>query len=131
MKKLEALAKFLDCECDEIDREGEDNVYHFRDEEYLVLTDEEADQAVGDYVKNTLWAFKPSFLSCYMPLSEEGIRKLQELCEDGNEALCRLVGDRIDELVNDAIASDGRGHFLALYDDKENEEGEYFIYRTN
>jgi hypothetical protein len=30
-----------------------------------------------------------------------------------------------------AIAADGRGHFLAHYDNEQNESGEFFIFRTN
>ena len=48
--------------------------------------------------------------------------------------LKRLIKDW-DHFVQDAVSSDGRGHFLSGYDGAENEEKVdgvwYFIYRTN
>ena len=37
----------------------------------------------------------------------------------------------MDELIEEAVSLDGRGHFLASYDGHENEHNDYFIYRTN
>ena len=42
-----------------------------------------------------------------------------------------VFGPSMDEFIEDAISSDGRGHFLSPYDGEENEEGDYFIYRIN
>lgn len=39
----------------------EDNYYTFANEEYLVLTDDEADDKVKEYIKETVWAFNPTF----------------------------------------------------------------------
>lgn len=61
---------------------------------------------------------------------EEHIEEIQGKSEGGNQELLRLIDD-IDVFVDDAINSDGRGHFLSTYDGVENEEGEYYIYRTN
>jgi hypothetical protein len=36
-----------------------------------------------------------------------------------------------DELMKDAISTDGRGHFISSYDGEENEQGDYYIYRRN
>ena len=36
---------------------------------------------------------------------------------------------RIDKFVDDAIDTDGRGHFISSYDGEEVEAEEYFIYR--
>jgi len=67
-------------------------------------------------------------------LSKKQIRKIaQELpqSEDANDIMKALVGENIDELVNEAVSSAGRGHFLSSYDGEENESGGFFIYRTN
>jgi hypothetical protein len=56
--------------------------------------------------------------------------KMREtLCEDANELVQSMVGDRLDELVTDAIGADGRGHFLASYDGDEVEGGAAYLYR--
>mgnify|MGYP003140112926 CR=1 FL=1 len=108
-------------------------------EDYLVLTDEQADEAVREYIEQTLWAFTPSFLSAHTNVSEEAIKKIQELYEGANDALAEMIKD-FDEFVEDAIACDGRGHFLAFYDGNENEvtyksidnvETDYYIYRRD
>ena len=103
-------------------------------EDYLVYTDEEADDAVRDYIEETVWAFTPSFLRHHTGVSEEAIQAIQSMCEDGNDAILSMIKD-FDAFVDDAISSDGRGHFLAPYDHEENEitfNGvDYYIYRRN
>jgi hypothetical protein len=37
----------------------------------------------------------------------------------------------IEKFINEAIASDGRGHFISYYDGHEHEENGLFIYRLN
>jgi hypothetical protein len=39
--------------------------------------------------------------------------------------------DDPDEFIQDAIDSDGRGHFLSYYDGEETEINDYYIYRIN
>ena len=72
-------------------------------------------------------------------MTEEAIKKIQELHEDANDALAEMIKD-FDEFVEDAVACDGRGHFLAGYDGVEHEvtyksidnvETDYYIYRRN
>lgn len=144
-QKQKALEKFL-IRNDEFSKEElRDLVYQGWDEfeicgqSYRVLTDEEADKEAWDYIRESLWAFNPSFLSHYMPygVNEKVITILQQECEDCNDALLGMINAEggFDDLVNDAIASDGRGHYLSSYDGCEYEEidnGEWFyIYRTN
>ena len=141
MNRIEALAAHLGIELEE----GETledyieessytaNGFEAEGNEYLVLTDSEADDAAREYIENSLWAFNAEFLASNTGLPEEVFTALQDLCEDANETVLTIVskcGD-LDRLTRDAIASDGRGHFLAQYDGHENEEGDYFIYRTN
>jgi hypothetical protein len=36
-----------------------------------------------------------------------------------------------DDLVDEAISADGRGHFIATYDGEEAEAGRFYVYRIN
>lgn len=101
--------------------------------EYLVLTDEEAEAAAAEYIKQNLWAMRPGFLASYTSLSEQSIMRIQrDSCEDANDVFLELLTpDSLEELINDAILNDGRGAFLATYDHHEAEYGNYYIYRTN
>ena len=106
----------------------------FDSEDYLVYTDEEADEAVREEIEEMVWAFTPSFLRTHTGVTIEAIAKLQEMCEDANEPLTAMIKDFAD-FVDDAVSCDGRGHFLAGYDHQENEitfNGiTYYIYRRN
>lgn len=134
-KRAEALAKFLQVNAEEITKERE-NEYSAEGGEYLVLTDEEADKAAADYIKDSVWAFNASFIIehskalDFEAASEKIVQAIQEQCESGNEAMTKLI-DNIDEFIADAISAAGRGHFLSGYNGNEGEEGEFFIYRTN
>ena len=102
-------------------------------EEYVILDDEEADSAAKESIKESLWAFNASFLSSMTDLPEEVFTSLQDKCEGANETFLKLVEQScgLDEFVEAAVSTDGRGHFLASYDHNETEEGDYFIYRVN
>jgi hypothetical protein len=54
-----------------------------------------------------------------------------ELCEDANEIVRAMIGERMDDFVSQAIGADERGHFLSSYDGEENQQGEFYIYRNN
>ena len=139
MDKKEALAKFLKIKQEGIVQSGEE--FEVDNESYRVLTDREADEAVEEYITDSLWAFNADFIAAHTRngLSEKAIKalgKLQgELCEDANDMILNLIVD-MDGFIADAINADGRGHFLAGYDFKEGAEagrsGElFFIYRVN
>jgi hypothetical protein len=110
--------------------------------EYFVGNDEESDNKAAEYIKDSLWAFNADFildhskLENYNDRTVDAFRKMQEsLCEDANELVLAIVED-IDDFVQDAINTDGRSHFIATYDDEENEiedeDGEtFYIYRLN
>lgn len=110
--------------------------------EYKVLTDEEADEAAADYIKDSLWAFNADFILSHSVASqgttarenEEIIKALQmvqsSICESANALVKALISD-IDTFIDNAIEADGRGHFLSSYDGKEHESGNFYIYRTN
>ena len=140
MKKQE-LTKFLGCEAQEI-TETEYGTYDFGREEYLVLTDAEAEVEVKKRILDDIWAFRAAWLirhiKGYNKLSQgqekalvEAIEMLQEkLCEAANPILAAMINN-IDNFIADAIDTDGRGHFLASYDGEEVKAGEFFIYRIN
>jgi hypothetical protein len=106
--------------------------------EYAVGTDEEADEAAAEAVKESLWAFNASFIlsECDLPHElEEGIQALQEKkCEGANDAILALVEKTcgLESFVESAISADGRGHFLASYDGDEMElQDGYVAFRIN
>lgn len=110
--------------------------YNYIDDNYLVRTDEEADEAAKEYIKESVWAFNADFIINHSRLPYEAIEMVQafqQKCEDANETILALIED-FDDFVCDAISAHGRGHFLSSYDGEENEEtvnGEtYYIYRN-
>ena len=124
-EKIEALAKHLDCSIDEAVVSMDD---------YLVYTDDEADEAVHNYIKESVCFFRSDFIAAHAEVDEEVIKKLQELHENSNKAIRSLIKD-FDHFVSDAVCADGRGHFLSSYDGEENEQtingNDYYIYRSN
>jgi hypothetical protein len=134
MKKKEALAKYLEVEIEEVEEGYSDDTFEVGRKEYLVLTDDEADEKAKEYILESVWAFNPDFLAAHARegIDADVIKAIQanEKCEGNNKALLALIEDK-EHFVSDAILSDGRGHFLNTYDGEENEEGEFFIYRTN
>ncbi len=139
MEKIKALAIYLECEEDEISEGYDECTFEYGRGEYLVCTDEEADERCKNYILDTLWAFNTSYIMNYIDThtdyDDNNLRKclvaIQELCEDSNYLIKLLVGNRLGEFIDDAISTDSRGHYLASYDGEEIEEGDYFIYRTN
>lgn len=128
-----ALAKFLEIDPNDLTEECDDS-FSLGHNEYLILTDDEADERAKDYILDSVWAFNKSFLNAHSKiineLDEKTFRVMQEKCEGINEAFKKMIDD-IDHFVDDAIACDGRGHFLAGYDFEENEQDGFYIYRTN
>ena len=134
MEKIEALAKYLECEEGEL-TPSHGNAFAYGQDDYLVLTDSEADEYAKAYIKDSVWAFNASFLEAHIPcdLSDRAIKSLQkmqeELCGDANDLLLAMIGD-FDHFVQDAIGCDGRGYFLSSYDGEETECEGYYIYRV-
>ena len=116
-----------------------DSTFDIEGEEWLVLTDDEADKRAGEQVEQSLWAFNWSFLAGHCDAidaigSTNWAKMMSDMCEDGNDVVKRLLGDRLDRLVGDAILADGRGHFLSIYDGDEVELGDridFYGYRIS
>ena len=130
-EKVRALQNHLDLDDEEVNNiTFNGSEFMHGDREYLVLKDEEADKRAEEYIKDTAWAFKPSFLSAHTGIDEDVFNILSEKCEDSNNAVLSMIKD-FDHFVSDAISSDGRGHFIATYDHDESIEEinntEYFI----
>lgn len=120
------------------------NTFEVIGNEYKVLTDEEADEAAAEEIKNSLWAFNPDFILRHTeffknsrPREDEEFKKALEqlqsrICEGANAIVKALIID-IDEFIEDAIDADGRAHFISWYDGKEHETqyNNIFVYRTN
>jgi hypothetical protein len=136
MKRIKALANFLEIKKSNI-TEGYDEFTFETEEngEYMVLTDEEADEKAAAYIEQSLWAFSTGFLASETGIDEEVFKAIQanERCESNNDAIESIVNSTcgIDDFVESAISADGRGHFINSYDGEESQEGEYFIYRVN
>lgn len=142
LDKAMALAEVL-----ELDLEGDsemtlDGNFTFEVDgmEYNVLSDEERDEEVTDYIKDTLWAFSPTFLAHetdydLLPVFETMLKA--DLCESANEAILCLVEKftTLEDFVDSATSADGYGHFLSHYDGCELEVHKgidtYYIYRQN
>lgn len=139
-----AAAQVLGCDVEEIEQLSYDhygmNIYKDGNQEYAIGTDEEADQAARDEILNSLWAFSPEFVLTHSkagskPSIVRALKEMQEkLCEDANELVKALITD-LDQFVEDAISSDGRGNFLSPYDNEEVEieiNGvTFYCYRLN
>lgn len=108
----------------------------FDNDDYLVLTDEEADEKAKEYILDTVWAFNASFLASETDIDIEVFEAIQNngRCESNNRAILSMIDDE-DDFVASAISADGRGHFMSSYDGNENEENVngtiYYIYRIN
>lgn len=116
--------------------------------EYLVIYDDRAYATAFQEVLQSLWAFNTDFILDHLkddikygdnPVDSNDLKKaltvLQEtLCEGANAIIHALIDD-LEEFVDDAIAADGRGHFISSYDGEEHEvtvDGEtYYIYRLS
>jgi len=134
-EKVRALQNHLDLNDDEVNNitfNGDEFLHG--DREYLILTDDEAEEKATDYIRESVWAFNSSFLSSHTGIDEDVFKLLSEKCESSNDAILSMIKD-FDHFVGGAISSDGRGHFIASYDHDEHIEEinntEYFIYRTN
>jgi len=135
--KVKVLADYLGCDVEDI-TEGYEWYGKFMTledgaQEYLILDDDEANEAVVEYIKETAWAFNASFLANYTDLPIEVFEAMQEKFEDSNDVVLQCIKQKgdIEDFAEDVVSEDGRGHFLSSYDGEEVKEDGYFIYRLN
>ena len=198
MERIEALAKFLGVEVEDLTVSKYDERVFENEEagEYIVLTEEEADEAAEESIKESIndmglesftedfqqWILDncvdsdwfAEYLEDYYTSYIEDIRdeesdyeeyetRLAEEMEDAGvdteeeflEYLIECYEDPVEwfkdmfgmeeftntieeynlidweAVIEESIAVDGCGHFIATYDGVENEMDEYFIYRLN
>lgn len=128
--------EFIADNCTEVEELDPDEFY---ENDYYVLTDEEADEKAKEYIEQSLWAFNASFLAEETGFDPEIFEAIQSngKCESNNDVIENTIIKTcgIDAFVDAAISADGRGHFLSSYDGHENEETvedqTFYIYRIN
>ena len=119
--------------CDEV--EFDDNTDAMEWDDYLVCTDEEADELAVEYIEDSLWAFNPSFLAGQTGVNATVFEALSKDCESANEPILSIIESTcgLESFTDAAISADGRGHFLNTYDGHEDEQvvgdNTYYIYR--
>lgn len=142
-KTEEVASKILGCDVDYVECLTYDHyglkIFSNGGEEYAIGSDEEADEAINQYMQDSVWTFRPEFIASHTKAGAtngmiKAITALQESCEDCNEDLKSLI-ENLDNFIEDAVSADGRGMFLSPYDNEEQEikiDGEYFYaYRLN
>ena len=93
-------------------------------EEYAVADDDAAaDKAASAAARQSLWAFNSSYIGSFLDLNDNQTKAIgvmqEKLCEDADEIIALLLGTRLGDFLYDAVATDGRGHFLNSYDGEE------------
>jgi len=139
----QAAAQVLGCEPEELTKERYDHyglsVFSGCGQEVAIGTDEEADKAAAEYIKDSVWSIRPEYIASHTKRGAsngmiKAIKALQEACEDCNDDILCLIED-IDKFIEDAVSADGRGTFLSPFDSEEQEidiDGEtFYVYRLN
>ena len=127
------LSYYLEVDFDDITSNRD--YFEYGNNDYYVLTDEEADERAKEYIMDSMWAFNPDFIISHSSKLDynnsvyNALQSIQELCESGNDIVLALIDD-IDDFVDEAIALDGRGHFISSYDGEEVEFEDYYIYKN-
>lgn len=116
------------------------DIYTGNDMEYAIGIKQEVDEAVRNYIRDSLWTFRTEFILKHSRVGESKkiIKALEEmqakLSEDCNEIVYALLED-FDKFAKAAVEADGRGVFLATYDSEETEVDvngiTFYCYRTN
>ena len=137
--EMKALAEFLGVDVNEVKQGDYDCQLYHEGSEYLVLTDEEAQEQAEAEIKEGLWCLDTDFIfehiSACSKISRPAIEKIKSAfsevqdsyCESLNE-LIEVMVDDVNKLIEDVIESDGRGRFIAKYDGIENEHNGFYIY---
>jgi hypothetical protein len=89
--------------------------------EWKIYDDEEADEAVKEYIEESVWAFNSDFLAGETGIDADAFSSIQDKCESANPAIRSMIEGTcgMNRFVEDAVSADGRGHFLSSYDGEE------------
>jgi hypothetical protein len=139
----QVAAQVMGCDVDAVDCLTYDHyglkIFKASGEEWAIGTDEECDEAIKQYMQDSVWTFRPEFIASHTKAGAsngmiKAITALQESCEDCNDDIKSLIED-MNDFISDAVSADGRGMFLSPYDSEEQEikiDSEYyFAYRLN
>lgn len=117
-------------------------------DDFLVLDDDRAYATAFREISQTLWAFNDDFIVDHLkddikygdnPVDLGELKASLELVQEkfcgGANVIIHALIDDLEEFVDDAIAADGRGHFISPYDGEEHgvtvDGGTYYIYRLS
>lgn len=143
-----ALAQNLECLPENIiPSPHSDKIFNVGAREYLVVTEQEAAEIIAEQIENELWAFHPEWLiqrtllrdtAKFASADYEAILQaftaiqpyLMETCNPMLRGLIEATCG-MPLFIEEAIAHNGRGHFLAPYDRDEKRQGDFYIYRMN
>ena len=139
VEPVDALAIHLGVNKEEITKQTYTHyglpIFCIGSKEYAVGDDEQAGEALYEYIEQSVWAFNASFIAseCNLPESEGMIEAAQEKCESANDGILAMIKGTcgLKSFVDSAELADGRGHFLSPYDGEESEVDGFFIYRLN
>ena len=82
-QKIAALAAHLDTDADYIDQSDyDDMVFEADGDEYLVCTDDDADERAGETIRESLWAFSPWFIIDHSNLPRDAFDMISAFCAD-------------------------------------------------
>lgn len=137
---IEALATFADCDPSDIEKEDYGyyglELFSIDKAQYAVGTDKEVRKSILEFIRETAWAFRSSFICEYCKLPAELVEALETMkCkkyENANAAILALIEKAdggLEGFAEEAVSADGRGHLLASYDGCEGQESGFFIYR--
>lgn len=101
---------------------------------YYVLNEDEANDRAEEYIRDTIWDFRPRYLADCTDLPEELFEVLAEHNRyEFNGYIIEQIIDKtcgMQYFIERTISGGGRGHFLNFYDGVEHEIGrvgdEYF-----
>lgn len=97
-EKIKELAEFLGCDEEDITVSNWNNrVFELGNKEYLVVTDEEADEEATSRIEEDIWAFSAKFIleTCGIDYNAAVISSLKEMqercCESCNPFFLSLI----------------------------------------
>jgi len=134
------LANHIGCDINAI-KESEDkkNLFEFGKSDYLVLTNEEANEEAKLQIRDSIWSFDSSLIMKHLKIeiSAKIIEKVQSaMCPHCTLLLFALIND-IDAFYKDILNEFNRGYFIAFHDSLEfitydfEENKRYYIYRLS
>ena len=114
---------------EEITEEG-NNEFDYNGQSYLILTEEEKDEAVRKCIQNDLSGFINNSHAAFFGMTEatlDLLKNSKELKGIKNKVLKELAGDKLDELVKDCSKTISARNLFA-FDDKEHVRDGFYIY---